>query len=206
MPSTVVFLPGALGRTAFWDPVATRLTSSAVQRHIGWPGFGSLPADPAIGTLDDLVASVAARITEPVALVAQSMGGIVAMRIALAQPELVTHLVLAVTSGGIDVAGLGGQDWRPAFHQANPLLPRYFSMAQDDLSDQLAQVRAPTLLLWGDADPISPVAVGTRLAALLPHAVLHIVPGGDHQLAHTHAAHIAPLIDAHLALPPGAAR
>jgi pimeloyl-ACP methyl ester carboxylesterase len=57
----------------------------------------------------------------------------------------------------------------------------------------------PTLLLWGDSDPISPIRVGERLASLLPNAHLHIVQGGDHDLAETHAAAIGPLIDKHLA-------
>lgn len=149
--------------------------------------------------MDDLVAMVVAQIDQPTALIAQSMGGVVAVRAALARPGLVTHLVLAVTSGGIDVAGLGGQDWRPSFHEANPLLPRWFSTCQEDLSPKLANVTTPTLLLWGDSDPVSPLRVGERLASLLPCANLHIVEGGDHDLAETHASVIAPLIDEHLA-------
>lgn len=198
LPSQLLFLPGALGRTSLWEPVAGLLAHPAAKAHVGWPGFGATPADPSIGGIDDLVARVLARIDRPSALIAQSMGGVVAMRVALARPELVTHLVLAVTSGGIDVAGLGGQDWRPAFHQANPLLPRWFSTYQEDLSARLPSVAIPALLVWGDADPISPVGVGQRLASLLPRAQLHVVKGGDHNLAETNAPLLASLIDAHL--------
>lgn len=56
----------------------------------------------------------------------------------------------------------------------------------------------PTLLLWGDADPISPVKVGQRLAALLPRAELHVCPGGGHDVGYAFAGAIAPLIDRHL--------
>ena len=199
MPSKLLFLPGALGRTQFWEPVANLLGHPSPKVHFGWPGFACTPSDPFVRGIDDLVAKVAAQIDQPTALVAQSMGGVVAMRVALEKPDLVTHLVLAVTSGGIDVAGLGGQDWRPAFHAANPLLPGWFSTYQEDLSPRLSEVTMPTLLLWGDSDPVSPVCVGKRLASLLPHATLHIVEGGDHDLAETHAELIAPLIDGHLA-------
>ena len=199
MPSKLLFLPGALGRTQLWEPVANLLGHSAAKVHFGWPGFGSAPPDPFIRGIDDLVAKVVARIDQPTALIAQSMGGVIAMRVALEKPDLVTHLVLAVTSGGMDVAGLGGQDWRPLFHEANPLLPRWFSTYREDLSPRLSKVTMPTLLLWGDADPISPVGVGERLASLLPCAHLHIVEGGGHDLAETHAEVIAPLIDEHLA-------
>ena len=201
MPSKLLFLPGALGRTQLWEPVARLLVHPAEKVHVGWPGFGATPPDPLIRGLDDLVARVAAQIVEPTALVAQSMGGVVALRVALAKPELITHLVLAVTSGGIDVAGLGGEDWRPAFRAANPLLPPWFSTDQEDLSPRLAGLAMPTLLLWGDADPISPFAVGECLASLLPNSHLHVVRGGDHDLAETHAASLAPLIDEHLAKP-----
>lgn len=199
MPSQLLFLPGALGRTQLWEPVSRLLAHPAEKHHVGWPGFGSTPSDPEVRSLDDLVARVAARIVQPTALIAQSMGGVVAMRIALEKPDLITHLVLAATSGGIDVAGLGGEDWRPAFLAANPSLPRWFSTCQEDLSSCLPELTVPTLLLWGDADPISPVAVGERLASLLPNAHLHVVRGGDHDLAETHAASLAPLIDAYLA-------
>lgn len=198
MPSQLLFLPGALGRTQFWEPVAGLLEHPAAKVLVGWPGFGVTPPDPSIRGIDDLVAKVVAQIDRPTALIAQSMGGVIAMRAALAKPDLVTHLVLAATSGGVDVAGLGGQDWQQAFHEANPLLPRWFSTYQEDLSLRLLHISMPALLLWGDADPISPVRVGERLASLLPRAALHVIRGGDHGLAETHAASIAPLIDAHL--------
>ena len=199
MPSRLLFLPGASGSTRFWQPVASRLAHPATKTLFGWPGFGSTPPDPLVNGIADLVAKVLAEIDQPTALIAQSMGGVIAVRAALERPDFVTHLVLAVTSGGIDVASLGGQDWRPSFHEANPLLPRWFSTYREDLSPRLSAIGIPTLLLWGDADPISPVSVGRRLAALLPRAELHVFPGGDHDLAATHAAAIAPLIDEHLA-------
>lgn len=199
MPSKLIFLPGALGRTAFWEPAANLIKYPATRIQFGWPGFAGTAPDPSIRGIDDLVARVAAQIDQPTALIAQSMGGVIAMRVALERPDLITHLVLAATSGGVDVAGFGGQDWRPSFHEANPLLPRWFSTYQGDLSAEVRSISIPTLLLWGDADPISPVNVGEHLASLMPRAQLHIVPGGDHGFAETHASIVAPLIEAHLA-------
>lgn len=126
------------------------------------------------------------------------MGGVIAVRAALQRPGLITHLVLTVTSGGINVADLGAEDWRPAFLQANPSTPRWFIDLDSDLTSELGSIMAPTLLLWGDADPISPVAVGERLARLLPVATLHVLSGGTHDLAQTMASAIAPLIHEHL--------
>lgn len=198
MPSQLLFLPGASGNTALWQPVANLLAHPAEKLHVGWPGFGATPPDPAVNGIDDLVARVVEKIDRPTALVAQSMGGAIALKAALQKPGLVTHLVLSVTSGGLDVASLGAQDWRPAFTRANPSLPGWFSSYHEDLAAHLPGIEIPALLLWGDADPISPVPVGQRLASLLPRAELHVFPGGDHDLASSFAREVAPLIDRHL--------
>jgi pimeloyl-ACP methyl ester carboxylesterase len=197
-PSNLLFLPGALGRTEFWRPAADLLTCPARQVHLGWPGFSGIPPDPTIRNIDDLATRVLEHIDQPSALIAQSMGGVVAMLAALRQPELVTHLVLSVTSGGMRMESLDAQDWRPAVRANYPGLPDWFTSYREDLTSSLPALRIPTLLLWGDADPISPVKVGRRLAALLPQAELHVIPGGDHNVACTFAGRVAPLIDRHL--------
>lgn len=197
-PSQLLFLPGASGNTQFWQPVAQRLAFQAKPVHLGWPGFGPTPRDPRVQGFDDLVGMVVAHIDQPTALIAQSMGGVVALRAALQRPGQVTHLVLAATSGGMDISDLAPADWRGAFQAANPSFPRWFSDHAEDLSPRLKEVCMPVLLLWGDDDPISPVGVGRRLAQRLPHASLHVVAGGTHDLANTLASQVAPLIDAHL--------
>ncbi|GLK62195.1 MULTISPECIES: alpha/beta fold hydrolase [Azotobacter] len=198
-PSKLLFLPGASGSTQFWRPTADLLTHPARKVHIGWPGLGSTPADPSVTGFADLVARVVAEIDQPAALMAQSMGGVVAMLAALERPEQVSHLVLAATSGGMDMASLGAQDWRPLFAAENRTVPQWFIEYHEDLTHRLAELRMPVLLLWGDADPISPVGVGQRLAVLLPRAELHVFPGAGHRLAKNLAAQVAPLIDRHLA-------
>lgn len=198
-PSQLLFLPGASGNTAFWQPLAQRLATPAQRAVVAWPGFGQEPPSPEVHGFDDLVRRVVARIDQPTALIAQSIGGAIAVRAALAAPQQVTHLVLAVTSGGIDTQGLGAQDWRSGFTAANPTYPGWLASFRSDLSHELRGIRQPALLLWGDADPYSPVAVGERLRELLPDAHLHVVAGGNHDLARDHAAALAPLVDAHLA-------
>lgn len=143
-----------------------------------------------------------AQLDGPCALIAQSMGGVLAVQAALQRPRQVTHLVLAATSGGLPMARHGALDWRPGFRASHPDLPAWFTEAAFDLTGQLSQLRLPVLLLWGDADPISPVGVGEALAQAIPRSRLHVIPGGDHDLAMTHAAVVAPLITAHLQLQP----
>jgi pimeloyl-ACP methyl ester carboxylesterase len=194
----LLFLPGAGGDRSLWQPVASRLAHRGPRELVTWPGFGGTPPDPTVTGLEDLAARVLGRLTGPAILFAQSMGGIVALQVALSAPSAVRALVLSVTSGGIDLSGLGVVDWRPQFERNHPDSPRWFLDARTDLTHELQRIRMPTLLLWGDADPISPVSVGRRLNALLPNAELVVIPGGTHELVSERADEVLPHIERHL--------
>ena len=191
-----LFLPGAGGSADFWKPVAAHAGLEGV--FFSWPGLGDEPLKPGIESVDDLVAMVASEMTEPVMIVAQSMGGFIAIKLALRFPELVKGLVLAVTSGGVPVADLGGSDWRADYFSAFPQAARWIADPVPDLSAQISSIRVPTLLLWGDEDQISPVAVGERLLALLPNAQLHVFPGASHDLAQTQCEAVSSAVKDHL--------
>lgn len=191
-----LFLPGASGSAAFWRPVARYAELDGV--FLAWPGLGAELVRGDVSSLDDLVTLAATHVTEPVNIVAQSMGGVVAIRLALMFPDLVKRLVLAVTSGGVPVADLGGSDWRNDYFAAFPNAAAWIADPVPDLSNVMRSIKAPTLLLWGDADPISPVAVGHRLASLIPDARLHIFAGADHDLAQTHPEAVARKVREHL--------
>ena len=197
----VLFLPGASGDREFWKPVADRIPHPGEKVLLGWPGFGSNPTDPSIKSLDDLFQSVLRLIDRPVDLVAQSMGGVLALRAALEAPELVRHLVLTATSGGIEMSRFGAADWREQHRRNRPSAPDWFARDRSDFSPRLSEVKTPALLIWGDADPISPVAVGRYLAANLPRAELVVVAGGEHMCARDRAQEIASHIQRHLLQP-----
>ncbi|MFT3914704.1 MAG: alpha/beta fold hydrolase [Anaeromyxobacteraceae bacterium] len=195
----IVFLPGAAGRPGFWRPVAEHLADLGPTHLLGYPGFAGLPPNPALASLDDLYRWVVARLPAgPFDVVAQSMGGVLAARLALDEPGRVRRLVLAATSGGLDVASLGAADWRPDYRAALPDVPPWFLVDRTDLSARLPTLRAPTLLLWSDADPVSPLAVGEKLRATLPHARLEVIRGGDHGFGEARADEVAALVRAFL--------
>lgn len=194
----ILFLPGAGGSPQFWKPVAEALPATWAKEHFGWPGLGAQPHDPSIRSLDDLKQLVMAKMDAPVDLVAQSMGGVIAARIALEHPGLVRRLVLCVTSGGVDMAGLGAADWRSDYRRSFPKAAAWITDGATPSPLPVEKIVAPTLLIWGDKDTVSPVAVGHHLAARLPQARLEIVPGGDHDVASTHADLVARLIARHL--------
>lgn len=195
----IVYLPGAGGRVAFWRPVAERLGDLGTAHLLGYPGFGDAPPDPEVRSLGGLYEWFLDQLPSgPCHLVAQSMGGVLAARLAAERPEKVARLVLAATSGGLDVARLGGADWRPEYRAALPGAPPWFVDDRTDLTGRLGAIRAPTLLLWSDADPVSPPAVGAFLAARIPGARLATVAGGTHAFASERADEVAALVRGHL--------
>lgn len=202
MNATRIFLPGAGGSAAFWRPVADLLPEEWPKVLLAWPGLGDEPHDPAVAGLDDLVDLVSACVAMApgrVDLIGQSMGGLVAIRAALRHTYRIRRLVLTGTSGGVDVAGLGGADWRPAYRASYPNAAPWITEIRADHSAELARITTRTLLLWGDADPISPVAVGRHLLAQLPDARLEIIAGGGHDFPHAMPAQTATAIARHLA-------
>ena len=195
----VLFLPGASGDGRFWHPVAERLPGGWEKTFFDWPGLGRIPPRPGIAGLADLARLVLDRAGDgPVELVAQSMGGVVAMMVSLARPELVRRLVLTATSAGIDITPFSPGDWRPEYATEFPGAAPWILTERPNLSARLPTVTAPTLLVWSDADPISPLGVGQRLAQLLPRAELVVIPGVDHMFARDHADVVAPHIERHL--------
>ncbi len=199
MTQHLLFLPGSMGSPEFWRPVGDRLPAPWAKTYLGWPGLGNQEPSPNVNGFEDLVALVESRLgEEPVDLLAQSMGGAVALQVALRHPLKVRRLVLAVTSGGIDVTGLGAADWRPDYRQAFPNAAPWIMDARPDFSAELERVTHPTLLLWGDADPISPIAIGRKLWQMLPHSTLSIVRGGDHGFVHDRPQDVVDMIVRHL--------
>jgi pimeloyl-ACP methyl ester carboxylesterase len=180
--------------------VASRLAPEIDSVVLGWPGFGDEPPDDSVTCLTDLAGYVLMHMNGPCDLIAQSMGGIIALSLALEHPERVRRIVLTGTSGGIDVSRFGAEEWR---FQTQPdandpeQTPTWFIDDRTDLTDDIPGISAPTLLIWGRDDRMSPPAAGEYLASLMPHARFEVVPGGhDHPALHPEAS--ARLIEAFL--------
>jgi len=64
------------------------------------------------------------------------------------------------------------------------------------LDNLLYKIECPVLLIWGDADPISPVAIGQYLHGKIILSELHVIQQGQHDLAQLHADQVAFLLQA----------
>ena len=96
------------------------------------------------------------------------------------------------------MAQFGASDWRAGYRSQFPQAADWITQHRAYAEIPVELIAAPTLLIWGDSDPISPVAVGLHLERRMPNAKLHVIAGGDHSLASNNAEVIAPLIAQHL--------
>jgi len=68
----------------------------------------------------------------------------------------------------------------PAYGRALRAVLREFRF--DALAGRLDHIRAPTLVLWGEADRLVPITLGRTLAAGIPRAAFLSVPGAGHSV------------------------
>jgi len=132
-------------------------------------------------------------------LVGHSMGGYVSVRLAAGWPELVRRLVLVAPAGVPAERSMLGHlvplllaacYATPAFM---PVLVRdalrmgpstLWRAARDllaeDVREDLRNIEAPTLLIWGENDPLIPPAVGDLLREKIPTSRLLLLQRAGH--------------------------
>jgi pimeloyl-ACP methyl ester carboxylesterase len=111
------------------------------------------------------------------------MGGFIALRLALRHPHLVTHLVLAVVTGGVDMPGHGASDWRHDYGTSYPHAKAWARASVPDLTEQLGTIQIPVLLVWATRDAISPLSVAHTFASGISGASLVTFESDDHWVA-----------------------
>jgi pimeloyl-ACP methyl ester carboxylesterase len=79
------------------------------------------------------------------------------------------------------------------------------AFADSDLQRTLPRLKAPTLLIWGSADPIMPEEVRQTLREALPHAEVKVFPGLGHNPFWEDPAQCAAVINRFLTAPPASA-
>ncbi len=241
--TVIVFIHGFGGSTYSWRKNMAALAQKYTVVSVDVRGFGYTSRDPAseysargyathVSTFMDILG-----IRRPI-LVGHSLGGEVAVRIALQRPEDIAGLVL------IDPAGLPTQPRSVAPPIPQPLqttLIRFFTSMRvvrsglesafydkslvdsemiaayrDPLDvegaeemlwrmartsapslnrSEIAQISAPTLIIWGKHDRLIPLSQGRELASLIRGSRLVVLDRAGHMPQEERASEVNALID-----------
>ena len=209
----VLLLHGLFGDMYHWEAVLEGLEAECRPIALTLPIHASTAVDESIAALGQHVTRFldALDISRTV-LGGNSLGGHVALRVALANPERVAGLILTGSSG-LFAGGLGGRVPRrpsPAyvqarmeeiFHDASLLAPAWVEAVRrmvtdratavrvlrvaraarrDNIEGRLRDVRVPVLVVWGEEDRITPLAVGRRFHELIPDSQFWVLSRCGH--------------------------
>lgn len=214
-PNTpVLFIHGAGSNHLDW-PGELRRMPEANALLPDLPGHGKSPL-PGRDSVDeyaaDLLALLDALQLEKVIAAGHSMGGAIALTMALAQPQRIAGLILIGTSAHFQVNALilDGIRSDPA-NTVNLLLKwewakgvegpareenrqrmletapevtygDYVACSRFDLRERLSEIRPPALVIGGEVDKMAPYALSMALADALPNVELVKIDGGGHMM------------------------
>jgi pimeloyl-ACP methyl ester carboxylesterase len=185
----VVLVHGLSGSADWWRPIVPRLEREREVRVVNLPQ--RLPLETAAGWL-------AEQLETRVDLVGHSMGGLIAARLAADRPSLVRRLVLIAPAGVSP--GSRARHVVPLLRALRHTSPRLFPwLARDalragprtlwraagevleaDIRAHLADIAAPTLVLWGGRDALLPPSLGEIVRSEIAGARLVVLERAGH--------------------------
>jgi 3-oxoadipate enol-lactonase len=220
-----IFIHGSGGGRSVWALQERRFEGAQVLALPGHPrGEGmERAADYAAWAAEEIAA-----VPAPRAVVGHSLGGAVALELALARPDLVDGLVLVATGARLPVpdhalervesdfpaecervvrASFVAEDERRIERSveammatgAETLAGDYRACRAHDARERLAEVRVPTLVISAAEDRLTPVWMGEELARGLPSALMAVIPDASHLLIIEAARAVNLLLAAYLA-------
>ena len=201
----VVLLHGLSGSSRWWSRNIDALAAKYLVAAVDLVGFGKNRRFFGLPTLlppFEEVASLLARwietFGEPVHVIGHSMGGQIAIRLAAERPDLVRSLVL-VNAAGMPFrfdprphlrAGTkppyGGPGiarvLAPDFLRAGPTSVAVAGarVVREDLREMMHAIRVPTLLVWGENDPLVPLLYGEAMQQEIAGSRLVVIPRAAH--------------------------
>ena len=198
----LLLVHGLAGSWRWWRPVAGQLATRHRLYLVDLPGFGSARGQPFVfRDAPSFLRTLVERLgLEQPHLVGHSLGGAVCARAAALWPESVGRLVLAAPACVLEGRHIG-HFALPLMNAARQMRPSFLSVvAADSLragvltlysaaaqiladnarGDELARIATPTLLVWGDRDPLIPLRLARQYEQTLTEARLVVLPGAGH--------------------------
>ena len=199
----VIMVHGLGGSSRCWARTLPALASRYRVFLVDLPGFGRLRRLHRRFTLDTAASWLRewlrAADVGRAHLIGHSMGAFISAQIAAASPELVDRLVLVSAAGiptGRSLADCirrvpGGWrhrapgTWRLVLIDALLTRPSVVmrtarALLTQDLRTTLAEIRAPTLVVWGADDPMMPVECAAAFRNGIPGARAVLLPRAGH--------------------------
>jgi pimeloyl-ACP methyl ester carboxylesterase len=219
----LVLIHGAGGSRLNWPPELRRLERATVYT-LDLPGHGR-SSGKSRDTIEEYAADVAAFLDavgiKRAVLVGHSMGGAIALTMALDFPERVAGLVLVATGARLRVvpailkqipidfeAALDATTryaWGPGVSSelvelgreslreagADVLLNDLRACDRFDVMERLGEIDAPTLVVSGSADRLAPVKYARHLAERIAGAQIAVLEGAGHMVMLERRAKVA---------------
>jgi pimeloyl-ACP methyl ester carboxylesterase len=201
----VALIHGLSGSTRWWSKNIEALAARHLVAAVDLIGFGSSrrywvapEIPPSFSEVAALVARWLRTFEEPVHVVGHSMGGLIAIRVAAEHPELVRSLVLVNAAGmrfrfdprphvrSLPRPPYGGPGIArvlvPDFIRAGPASVAIAGarVVLGNVQEMMHAVRAPSLLVWGENDPLVPLPYGEAMQREIAGARLVVIPRAAH--------------------------
>lgn len=197
----LVLVHGLSGSGAWWKrnvPAFARQFTVYVVELVGYGSNRAWRPARIEATADGLAEFIGNLPSGCAHIVGHSMGGQIATHLAARHPERVNRLVLACASGMARANILRMMLRLPNAGRYTPLrfaptltfdalragpvnlLLSTLDILSNDVSQALACIVAPTLLVWGAQDKLVPVAVGQALHQAIRQSRLEIIPRAGH--------------------------
>lgn len=171
----------------------------------------------------DWLSKVLSKEKEPVILLGHSNGGLISLAYLLKYPKKVKQLIL-IDSTGIyhnelsirlkryvfATAAKIGKKFTTSpimkkllyklarehdYENANQIVQKTMvNLIKTDLADRLSEIKAPTTIIWGRMDQVTPVADGEIMKKELKNSSLHIISSARHSPQLTHPKETAEII------------
>lgn len=209
----VVLLHGLMGTMDHWDSTLEALAPMCRAMAPEVPILDEARAEASVEGLTHHIGALMDALDLPPAVVGgNSLGGHLALELALRYPARVSGLILTGSSGlfersftrgvpHVPTAAFVREKMEEVFYDVTLVTTSWVesvrrtlttrasalrvlhvarSAKRSNLEARLAEIRVPTLLVWGKDDRITPPEVAERFRALLPDAQLELIANCGH--------------------------